>query len=176
MKNNKTRNQTVILAMEGVLIALAIVASRYLVINPSPTLRFSFSFSFVILAGVWFGPVGGALVGALEDLLGCVLFGTSIFLPLTVSPLLAGLLAGLLAPILKKSKNILIYAAAVICITLMTTMLYSTTVLSYLYHSPFGALFVSRIPQGICAAAVNTFIVYTIYHSPVTRIVREVRE
>jgi ECF transporter S component (folate family) len=176
MKPMKTTWNTKTLAMLGVLIALAIVASRYLVINPSPTLRFSFAFTFVILAGIWFGPVSGAMVGCLEDILGCMIGGSSIFLPLTVSPILAGLLAGLLSPIFRKSKNVLVYGIGILGITLMTTMLYSTWVLSRLYGNPYPALFLSRIPQGVCATAVNTILVYAIYHSPVTRFVRQIQE
>lgn len=169
----RTKWNTKTLAMLGVLIALAIVASRYLVINPSPTLRFSFAFSFVILAGIWFGPAAGAVVGGLEDVLGCVVGGSSIFLPLTLSPILAGVLAGLAAPLFRRTRNILVYAGLIAAIVLMTTMLYSTLVLSILYHSPYPVLFGSRIPQGICSTAVNTVLVYTVYHSPVTRLVRE---
>lgn len=172
----KTGWNTKTLAMLGVLIALAIVASRYLVINPSPSLRFSFTFTFVILAGIWFGPVSGGVVGCLEDLLGCVLGGSSIFLPLTLSPILAGVLAGLAAPLFRKSKNIFVYAGLILGIVFVTTMLYSSLVLSILYGTAYPVMFASRIPQGVCSVLVNTFLVYVIYHSPVTRLVREVRE
>lgn len=175
MRTNKTKWNTKTLAMLGVLIALAIVASRYLVINPSPSLRFSFAFTFVILAGIWFGPVSGGIVGCLEDLLGCVIGGSSIFLPLTLSPILAGVLAGLAAPLFRKSRNVLIYAGLILTIVLVTTMLYSTLVLSVLYNTAYPAMFASRIPQGICSTLVNTLLVYMIYHSPVTRMVREVQ-
>lgn len=172
----KTKWNTKTLAMLGVLIALAIVASRYLVINPSPSLRFSFAFTFVMLAGIWFGPVSGAVVGCLEDVLGCVIGGSSIFLPLTVSPIMAGLLAGLAAPLFRKSKNAFLYAGLIFGIVMITTMLYSSLVLSVLYGTAYPLMFASRIPQGLCSVLVNTILVYMIYHSPVTRLVRESQE
>ena len=70
------------IAMLGVLVALQITASRLLGINLSPSLRLSISDSFILLAGIWFGPVGGALTGGLADLTGCLLKGEA-YLPIT---------------------------------------------------------------------------------------------
>ncbi len=64
MKKKNVMN-TKTIAMMGVLIALQIAASRLLAINLSPSLRLSISDSFILLAGIWFGPIGGALVGGL---------------------------------------------------------------------------------------------------------------
>lgn len=158
-------------AMLGVLVALHIVASRFLAINVTPSLRFSFSSSFVMLAGIWFGPVSGVLVGALADLLGCVIGGYAPFLPLTVTPALIGLLSGLLAPVFRRTKNILVYGALIVGITFLTTFLYGTWAQTLLQGVAYWTLAGPRALQAVCAAVLNTLIVYALYRSPVTRMI-----
>ena len=60
------------------LTATSIVLGKYLAINLSDVLRFSFENLPIILAGVAFGPVAGAAVGIVADLLGCILVGYGI--------------------------------------------------------------------------------------------------
>ena len=71
MKKLNIRN----VSMMGVLIALDIVATRFLGFS-ALTIRISFGSVFIILAGLWFGPVEGALVGGIADTLGCLIAGT----------------------------------------------------------------------------------------------------
>lgn len=158
------------IAMMGVLVALHIVANRMLAINLSPSLRFSCSSSFVMPAGIWFGPAGGMIAGAPADLPGCVIGGYPPFLPLTVTPVLIGLLSGLAAPMLKKSKNILIYGGAVAVITLFASVLYGTWAQTLLRGMPFWSVG-GRAVQGVCTTIVNTLVVYALYRSPVTNMI-----
>ena len=60
------------------LTATSIVLGKYLAINLSDVLRFSFENLPIVLAGVAFGPIAGAAVGIVADLLGCVLVGYGI--------------------------------------------------------------------------------------------------
>ncbi len=74
MKRNRvfsTRN----LAMMGALIAMQIILARFLSIQASDTLRVSFESVPVILAGMWLGPLSGALVALVSDILGTILSG-----------------------------------------------------------------------------------------------------
>ena len=60
------------------LTASSIVLGKYLAINLSDVLRFSFENLPIVLAGVAFGPIAGAAVGIVADILGCVLVGYGI--------------------------------------------------------------------------------------------------
>ena len=159
------------LTVMGVLVALHIVANRLLGIDLGPSLRLTISSSFVMLAGFWFGPVSGGLVGGVADLLGCVLDGYAPFLLLTVSPVLMGVLAGLLAPVLRRSKNIFVFGFVVAVITFFTTFLYSSWSFSVLYGSSFWVYASARGMQAIFSMVLNTLVVYSLYLSPVTEIV-----
>lgn len=86
-----TRN----LVMMAALIAMQIILARFLSIQASDTLRISFESIPVILAGMWLGPIPGAIVAVLADFLGTVLSGYGTwFPPLVLGPLAVGVLSG----------------------------------------------------------------------------------
>ena len=160
------------IAMLGLLIALQIVASKFLSIKISDTLRLSVSDSFIILAGIWFGPVGGMLVGILADILGCVISGMGILPQLTVAPAVVGLLGGLAAPIFKKAKNIWPYGGVIAVISMLTSVLYRSWAFSQIYGAPISVYLGPRAIQACFMIVLNTIVVYKLYHSPVTAMVQ----
>ena len=163
-----TRWSAKTIAMLGLLIALQIVASKYLSIKISDTLRISVSDSFIILAGIWFGPVGGMLVGILADILGCVISGMGILPQLTVAPAVVGLLGGLAAPIFKKRKKIWVYGGIIAVISMLTSVLYRSWAFSQIYGAPIRVYLGPRAFQACFMIVLNTIVVYKLYHSPVT--------
>ena len=164
-----TTRKTIIL---GLLIALHIVTGRLLSIELSPSLRITISSSFVMLAGLWFGPVAGALAGIVADILGSFIKGYSPFLPLTVTPMALGLLMGFFAPFLKKRKNILYYGICIIGSTLLASGVYSSFAFSLLYKAPMYIYLPGRLIQAAVTGVVNTIIVYTLYHCPAGKMVQ----
>ena len=83
------------LVMMAALIAMQIILARFLGIQVSDTLRVSFESIPVILAGMWLGPIPGAIVAVLSDLLGTILSGYGTwFPPLVLGPLSVGILSG----------------------------------------------------------------------------------
>ena len=83
------------LVMMAALIAMQIILARFLGIQVSDTLRVSFESIPVILAGMWLGPLPGAIVAVLSDLLGTILSGYGTwFPPLVLGPLSVGILSG----------------------------------------------------------------------------------
>ena len=160
------------IAMMGLLIALQIVASKFLSIKISDSLRLSIADSFLILAGIWLGPVAGMLVGILADILGCVISGMGILPLMTVPPAAVGLLAGLAAPVFRKSHRILVYGGVIGCISMLTSVLYRSWAFSHYYGAPFITYAIPRLGQACVLVVLNTIVVYKLYHSPVTRMVQ----
>lgn len=165
MKRLNIRN----IAMMGVLIALDVVATRFLGFS-TLTIRISFGSVFIILAGLWFGPLEGALVGGIGDMIGCLIAGTGFYPPLMLSPILFGTLIGLLRPVAVKKPSIFKVGTVITFANIVTTLFLTTWGLSLLYGTSFQALFVSRIPQFIVNTAVCTALSYGIYRSAVTRV------
>ena len=85
------------LCVSALLSALSIVLGKYLAINVTDSIRLSFENLPVLMAGVFLGPLIGAAVGAVADLLGCVLVGYAINPIITAGATLIGLIAGLIA-------------------------------------------------------------------------------
>ena len=57
------------------------------------------------MAGYFFGPIAGLMVGAVSDTVGCLFSGYGWDPVLTVSPMLLGLFAGLLRPVLYRMEK-----------------------------------------------------------------------
>ena len=106
MQNSKTANQSImgelrlfgnvrVLIISALLIALSIVFGKLLAFNLGP-LRISFENLPILMAGLFFGPVIGLVVGIGADLIGCLIVGYAVNPIITLGAALIGLLSGLL--------------------------------------------------------------------------------
>ena len=86
-----------LLCVSALLAALSMVLGKYLAINVTDSIRLSFENLPVLMAGIFLGPLAGAAVGTVADLLGCILVGYSINPIITAGAALIGLLSGLVA-------------------------------------------------------------------------------
>lgn len=82
------------LVLMAVLIAIQIVIARYLSVQ-TPTLRISFETIPLALAGMWLGPLSGAIVALVSDILGTIISGYGVwFAPITLGPVCFAVLCG----------------------------------------------------------------------------------
>ena len=160
------------MALGGVLIAMSIVLSRLVSIPIGPTLRISIAAVPIFLAGLWMGPLLGAICGALADLIGCLIAGYAPNPLITLSSLLWGILPALLIPALAKSifstmkKQLRLLPAVFIAIfvTMLVTSLGTTTLGLSIYNGqPFVALWITRVPQTILLWVVDSLLVWILY-------------
>lgn len=178
----KTKFTPMDLAVMGLLTALTIIASRYLKIEIGTMIRLNFSSSFIMLSGIWLGPIAGALVGLVSDLLGCLVGGYAINPLYTLMPVMVGVLSSLCEPIFRKRRTVTIkgktvnydvavYALVILAITFVASSLYGTWALSMYYGTPFSAWFWTRLSQGLLSTVMNTAVVYLLHRSPVTQMI-----
>ena len=126
------------------LIAAAIVCSRFLSIN-AWNLKIGFTFITVFLAAYLYGPVGGALVGGVADLLRATLFPIGAYFPgFTLTCVLQGTVYGLL---LNKKQTPIRILLAVGIVQLVLGLLLNTLWISILYGAPFVAVLIPRLAQ-----------------------------
>jgi len=86
-----------IMTISAALVAVSIVCGKYLAINLSSVIRFSFENLPIILAGIMFGPVIGAIVGGIADLIGALLvYGGDINIIITLGAISIGFFSGVL--------------------------------------------------------------------------------
>lgn len=140
----------------AVLIAAAVVLSRYLSIN-AWNLKIGFTFIPVFLAGYLYGPIGGAIVGGVADLLGATLFPIGAYFPgFTLTCALQGVVYGLL---LHKKQTPVRILAAVGIVQMVLGLLLNTLWISILYGSSFEALLVTRVVQCLIMAPVEFIVI-----------------
>lgn len=87
------------LCFAAILSAMSLILGKYLQI-PNPLqeiIRISFENTPVIMAGITMGPLAGALVGAVADLIGCLSYGYSINPLVTLGAASVGFVAGVVS-------------------------------------------------------------------------------
>ena len=104
MKKKKQRRALKVTVTLSVLVAISIVCGKCLAISAGDFMRFSFENLPIIVAGVLFGPVAGAFVGVIADLIGCILVGYTINPIITLGAAMIGCVSGLIWMLLKSDK------------------------------------------------------------------------
>ena len=159
-------------AAAAVLVAMNIILSRVFAINVGPTLRITISTTPIFLAGLWFGPLTGAVCGATGDLLGSLFQGYAPNPLITAAAVLCGLLPGLMNKYLFHGrinywKVLLIAGIHGLAGSMGLTLLG----LHLMYGRPMAELFVSRGVQTAALVIVNSILVNLLYSSPLTALV-----
>lgn len=158
----------------GLLTAVSIVLTRMFgfVINVAGVsgLRISFGEIPIMLAGVLFGPAGGALTGLAADLVGYMLnpFGGPYFPGFTLSAALTGLIPGLI--LFKKRGSLRLWqiGAVVLLTDLITGVLLNTLWLTIIMKKGFFVLLPMRVLARVVTVpiyAVAIFLIKRAYHS-----------
>ena len=143
----------------AVLVALEIVLNRFLSIN-TPVVKIGFAFVPIAVAGMLFGPIPAAIVAALADLLGAVLFPTgTIFLGITLTAFLKGICWGLF---LYKKQSILNIVLAVLVDQIVLSYFLNSFWLSILMGAPYVSLLGTRILQTAILIPVELVVVFAI--------------
>ena len=144
MHGKQMMKRVIVLTYMGLLVALQVVLSRFFSIN-AWNFKIGFSFLPIAVAGMFFGPVGAAVVATVADLVGAILFPSGqFFIGFTVTALLGGLVWGVFLH--KKQTNGRILCAVLIE-QLVLSLLLNTLWISILYSSPFVPLMTSRVVQ-----------------------------
>ena len=162
MKVNKT---IFTLTSLSVLTALEVVLSRFLSFSVWNQ-KIGFAFAATAMAGMLFGPLGGAIVGGLADFVGALLFPIGAYFPgFTLTNALVGALFGLffctLPKIRLKKQDVrlkdllekkvpLLGAWSLMCAVVelaVCTLVLNTVWISVLYKTPIRELFATRIIQ-----------------------------
>lgn len=145
----------------GLLLAIEIVLSRFLSIS-AWNIKIGFSFVPIVLAAVLYGPIPAALVAALGDFLGALLFPIGPYFPgFTLTAFLTGLTFGLF---LYRRSDLLRAVCAVLIAQPGLSLLLNSLWISVLYGSPYAPLLVTRLPQTAILSAAELVVILAILH------------
>ncbi len=145
----------------AMLCAMSVVIGKIPAVNLSDVLRIGFENFPVILAGYALGPISGALVGAVADLLGCLIKGYAINPIITVGAASVGAVSGLTFLIFKKKHGALPLFCAVAFSHIIGNMCIKTVGL-YLWYEALRPTLIFRVPTYIITAAVEFALLYII--------------
>ena len=171
---NKQKMSTKTIASAALLAAISIVLARLMSFAPPPVTRWSLDKFPLFLAGLFFGPVTGAMTGFVADWLGSLMqYG---FDPIyCIPPIIYGLVGGLCRNFLMKKKSVLwlslVYAIPVIS----ASWLWQSFAIAYkssqgdALYSTFLTFLGSRGIQFAIVAPVEICIMVVLFHSGIFR-------
>ena len=153
---------TKVLIVAALLVAMSIVLGKFGAVNIGNSIRIGFGGLPIQMAGIFFGPVIGAVVGLVADVLGCILKGYSINPIITIGSTCIGLFSGLVFHYaLRPIKNHLLprIAISTVAAHIVGSMLITSFGLYAYYHTPFQTL-ILRVPIYLITAALETAVIY----------------
>ena len=169
------KNMECIVTM-GLCIALSIVFGKMLAINILNDFRISLENTPTILAAIAYGPIAGLVVGGLADLLGCLLVGFTINPIITAGAMTVGLLAGICGRTLfkqtQKQSGVRFYLRCLLTVSIahfIGSVVIKTYGLYFYFHSPFILTFFTRLGIYAVTAAVEGFVLYTLYQRQIVQ-------
>ena len=151
-----------VLACAAVLVAMSIVCGKYLAIRGGEILRFSFENLPILLAGICFGPIVGAVAGVAADLVGCMLVGYAINPIVTLGAASIGLVSGILfwatarLPMLARTLTVTAVAH------LLGSVVIKTLGLAAFYSMPIGMLMLWRLVNYLIVGAIEFLLIYAL--------------
>ena len=168
MKRSAT-SRLVLLVSLSLMSALSIVLGKYLAFNVGSVLRFSFENLPIIFSGLAFGPLAGAVVGLVADVIGCILVGYEINPIVTLGAAVIGLSAGLCKlPFANRKQSSLLFLvmSAELISHLLGSVIVKTVGLSAYYDMPFFILMAWRLLNYFVIGAVEGVMIYALLKNP----------
>ena len=133
------------LIVSAELLALDVVLTRLLAVN-TPVMKIGLGFAAVALCAVLYGPWWAALVAALGDLVGALLFPTGAFFPgFTLTAACTGLIFGLC--LYRRDKSLFWPVFAAVLNVVLVSYLANTAMISYISGTPYSTLLKARAVQ-----------------------------
>jgi len=163
-KNKKTNRRVAvfgtlrIMTISALLCAMSIILGKYLAIRGGEVLRFSFENLPILLAGMMFGPLVGAAVGVVADLVGCLLVGYAINPIVTLGAALIGITSGLTYFLTQKLPLGVRVTVSVTAAHLLGSVLVKTLGLAAFYAMPIGVLLLWRLLNYAIVGALEVFL------------------
>jgi len=142
----------------GLLTALAVIFTRFVSVTVAiggvDNFRLGIGHLFLIMAGVLYGPLAGAYVGGMADIIGFVARPGGPYTPLfTLTSILTGLLPGLVLAAIRRNKRGLPSFLELLWAVAFGQIASSILLVSYFLQITFGHPFlVSLVPRVITQA------------------------
>ena len=151
----------------ALLAALGVVLARLIVPMPNEFTRFSIEAVPTVLAGVLFGPVAGALVGFVADLVGCLFSGFGYNPLFCVPPILYGMCGGLFRRFVAKKLSFGRILLTIAPAAIFGSVLWQSFALDFVYGTGFLVLLSTRGIQFAIVMVLEALIIHLLFKSRV---------
>lgn len=121
-------------------------------------IRITFDNIPVIIAGIAFGPVYGAIVGVVADLISCVASGFGVTPLITIGAAFIGAVSGIIANYIIRKKNFISIAISTLTAHIIGSMIIKSIGLAIMGYG-YG-IFAYRVPLYIGISAVEIYVIY----------------
>ena len=152
-KNKSTARPLRVTVACSLLVALSIVCGKFLQFPAGDVMRFSLENLPILFAGMVFGPLAGGLVGAVADLIGCLLVGYTINPIVTIGAVVVGLVGGGVYRLAAKLPLGWKVAFAVVAAHLIGSVVVKTFGLAQFYSYPLGVVMLWRLLNYVIVGA-----------------------
>ncbi len=152
-----------IMVCVSLLVAMSIVCGKYLAFGVGNVLRFSFENLSVLISGMLFGPVVGAVTGVAADLIGCFMVGYAVNPIVTLGAAVIGAVGGAVYRTLSRRTSINYGASVAMSVFLahaLGSVLIKTVGLSAFYDMPLFLLMAWRALNYLLVGGMETFAIY----------------
>ena len=163
------RSNLRLLAVSAFLAALSIICGKYLALSLGNVLRFSFENLPILLAGMMFGPITGLVVGAVADVVGCVMVAYPINPLVTLGAACVGLFGGLLFRLTRKLPLLWQTFVTVIATHLVASVIVKTVGLAAYYDMPLHILMLWRLLNYVIVGVAEWLLLYTVLKNQALR-------
>ena len=149
-------------AVLAMLAAISIICGKYLGINVGDFMRFSLENMPIIFAGIAFGPVAGAVVGIVADLVGCVMVGWVPIPLVTVGAAAIGAISGGVSLLITKTalpswlKTFIIVS----CAHFIGSVMIKTIGLAGFYDIPYTILMLWRMLNYLIVGIIDGVVIH----------------
>ncbi len=157
-----------VMVAAALLSALSIVLGKYLAFNIGESVRISFENLPVLMAGLFFGPVIGGVVGAVSDIVGCFMVGFALNPIITAGAALVGAVSGAVGMYgfknhaeWRRTPRIFV---PVMAAHIVGSMCVKTIGMMVYYGTPAAILFV-RVPLYIVIGILEGYIVMLLFNN-----------
>ncbi len=174
MKEQKTHFTTISLVYMALLVALNLVLMRVLRIELG-AYRITVGYIATIMAGIWLGPLPGAVCGLTADLLGCLIDGYAVNPLISLSAMVWGIVPAFTLRALSAGNRKARTAGIVVSVsvTSFVCILFLTTAGLVMIGYNLAAILPGRALEALCAAVIYSVLTCVLYFSPVTALIRE---
>ena len=146
-KNKKHALALRLMIISAFLASFSIILGKLFAINLGEVLRLSFENTPIIFAGAAFGPIVGLAVGAVADILGCLLVGYAINPLVTLGAAAVGAVSGIYRIVMPTSSGPSRYLRVIITVFsahIVGSVLIKTAGLAAFYAMPYPILMLWR--------------------------------